>query len=75
MKVVMEFERFERKIGLEKMKWLKSEWGSGKKWLKTCGPHSNVFKIKNKSELRTATRPVLAHTAGRVFTSGKCIGF
>jgi hypothetical protein len=38
----MEFESFERKIGLEKMKWLKSEWGSGKKCLKTCGPHSNV---------------------------------
>jgi hypothetical protein len=45
VKEVMEFERFERKIGLEEMKWLKSEWGSGKRYLKTCGPHSNVSKI------------------------------
>ena len=45
VKEVKEFERFERKIGLEEMKWLKSEWGSGKRYLKTCGPHSNVSKI------------------------------
>jgi hypothetical protein len=48
VKEVMEFRRYEGKIGLEEMKWLKSEWGRGKRYLKTCGPHSNVSNFKKK---------------------------